>query len=434
LPDRRGRRKSRRLCEKYLISPEGRRLSLEENEIRRQLNVPTQTLHRLIASRLLRSDNRSESTYYELSHDTLVEPVLASRRTKAHVMGMLGMVSGVVLFVPFLLVLLSLPFSIRDAYVSARDTGDFVVMVIGLCFAALVTLGIVRFSASLLRDSASSMLQYERALRPSVAGPEMCWSRFVSGLSALVGAAIVALLGLLLLSLMAMIVFGPVSESVRRFARELDLDKYVDHEIAHGIGLDTLVYLVAAAATLVVGARLCRWGVYRLAGIRGRRALSATRRTDRSAVLYPASRMLLGGISLLSALMLVGSDVLKVHCENAAPGSMPGWLNEWSDMLAVDCMGGYPDGVRGDLLFDFLLLTVLLLVAMPTLRRGIVATGRLSSGLLANWRWRAPIGSSKVSQGQRRPPTTFGTGLSGAEWTSRTSPGSPDPRSRYARR
>jgi hypothetical protein len=56
LPDRHGRRAGRRLCEEYLISPEGRRLSLEENELRRQLDLPKETLSQLVASRLLRSE------------------------------------------------------------------------------------------------------------------------------------------------------------------------------------------------------------------------------------------------------------------------------------------------------------------------------------------------------------------------------------------
>ena len=97
VPNRRGRRATRRLCEKYLINPEGRRLSLEENEIRRKLKVPRDTLGQLVASRLLRSDNRAESTYYELSHDALVEPILATRRkaekmTRVALLALVGVV------------------------------------------------------------------------------------------------------------------------------------------------------------------------------------------------------------------------------------------------------------------------------------------------------------------------------------------------------
>ena len=51
-------------------------------------------LHGSVASRLLRSENRSESTYYELSHDALVEPIFASRRTKARVMGLIPGIWG----------------------------------------------------------------------------------------------------------------------------------------------------------------------------------------------------------------------------------------------------------------------------------------------------------------------------------------------------
>ena len=84
LPKRSERRAVRRLCQEYLISPEGRRLSLEENEIRRQLKLSGETLKQLVANRLLRTDNRSDSSYYELSHDALVEPVLATRRKESH--------------------------------------------------------------------------------------------------------------------------------------------------------------------------------------------------------------------------------------------------------------------------------------------------------------------------------------------------------------
>jgi hypothetical protein len=65
------RRAVHRLCEDLLISPEGRRLSVEEHQICRQLKLSPEILRQLVSSRLLRSDSRSDSTYYELSHDTL---------------------------------------------------------------------------------------------------------------------------------------------------------------------------------------------------------------------------------------------------------------------------------------------------------------------------------------------------------------------------
>jgi len=78
-------RSVRKLCEKGLINIEGRRLSLEEGEIERQYKVPTDTLSDLVGSRLLRSETRVGSKYYEISHDTLVEPIkIAANKRKRH--------------------------------------------------------------------------------------------------------------------------------------------------------------------------------------------------------------------------------------------------------------------------------------------------------------------------------------------------------------
>jgi photosystem II stability/assembly factor-like uncharacterized protein len=82
------------LCEQYLISPEGRRLSVEERELLRQLKLPRETLSHLVDRRLLRTDRRSDSTYYELSHDALVQPVLASRRVRAMVFSWASVLAG----------------------------------------------------------------------------------------------------------------------------------------------------------------------------------------------------------------------------------------------------------------------------------------------------------------------------------------------------
>ena len=78
------RRAARRMiCEEFLISPEGRRLSVDERELQAQLKLPPDTLRQLVDRRLLRTDRRADATYYELSHDALVQPVLNSRRTQA---------------------------------------------------------------------------------------------------------------------------------------------------------------------------------------------------------------------------------------------------------------------------------------------------------------------------------------------------------------
>jgi hypothetical protein len=97
LSRQRQRRAVRRLCEEYLISPEGRRLSIEEHEIYRQLKLSGEILGTLVDRRLLRSDQRADSIYYELSHDTLVEPVLATRRLRGRVVGLLTAIVGALL-------------------------------------------------------------------------------------------------------------------------------------------------------------------------------------------------------------------------------------------------------------------------------------------------------------------------------------------------
>jgi len=96
LPARYLRGAVRVLCEQYLISPEGRRLSVEERELLRQLKLPRETLSQLVDRRLLRTDRRSDSTYYELSHDALVQPVLASRRVQAMVVSWAAVLAGTI--------------------------------------------------------------------------------------------------------------------------------------------------------------------------------------------------------------------------------------------------------------------------------------------------------------------------------------------------
>lgn len=80
---RKKRRPARRVCAHWLISVEGRRLSVDERELCRHSGLTRDDLQQLQNRRLLRTDRRSDRTYYELGHDALVEPVLGSRRTQA---------------------------------------------------------------------------------------------------------------------------------------------------------------------------------------------------------------------------------------------------------------------------------------------------------------------------------------------------------------
>ena len=78
-------------------------------------------------------------------------------------------------------------------------------------------------------------------------------SGVLAGLSAVVGGVIAALVGLFWLSGFAVIMVGPVGGPARGFAEYFEWGNFVDHRIAHGIGVDTLVYVVGAAALLTAG-------------------------------------------------------------------------------------------------------------------------------------------------------------------------------------
>lgn len=76
------RYRARKLCERGLISVENRRLSLEEREIELKYKVTESLLSELVDRRLLRSEPRVGSIYYELSHDTLVAPIRESQKKR----------------------------------------------------------------------------------------------------------------------------------------------------------------------------------------------------------------------------------------------------------------------------------------------------------------------------------------------------------------
>jgi hypothetical protein len=90
------RRRVKRLCADYLINPEGRRLSVEQGEIKRTLNLDAGTLKTLVDRRLLRADQRADGWYFELSHDSLVEPILATSMVRSMTLGGLGLLASVV--------------------------------------------------------------------------------------------------------------------------------------------------------------------------------------------------------------------------------------------------------------------------------------------------------------------------------------------------
>ncbi len=78
-----GKTRVRKLCEKGLIGHTGRRVSLEEEQIEHQYKISKKQLSNLVKCRLLRSEPRVGSTYYELSHDTLIKPIQKSSKSRA---------------------------------------------------------------------------------------------------------------------------------------------------------------------------------------------------------------------------------------------------------------------------------------------------------------------------------------------------------------
>jgi hypothetical protein len=165
LPKRSVRRAARRLCEEYLISPEGRRLSLEENEIRRQLKLSGETLRQLVANRLLRCESRSDSGYYELSHDTLVEPVLATRRKRAVLVGWLGLVAGA--FFSLLMALMGVAMFFQAfEYEYASDQAARFAEIIGMSTAVVGVFAASVFSFGLVRAGFRKLRRYRRRAPP----------------------------------------------------------------------------------------------------------------------------------------------------------------------------------------------------------------------------------------------------------------------------
>jgi hypothetical protein len=144
---RRDRKRVRRLCEQYLISPEGRRLSLAEAEIKRILKLGRAVLQHLVNRRLLRTDQRADSWYYELSHDSLIEPILTTSRTRGIVFGVLGLL-GSVLAGLIALSLLVAPFVMIVAvyYAGSAESEEFK----GFAALGVVVLALIFIAVSVL--------------------------------------------------------------------------------------------------------------------------------------------------------------------------------------------------------------------------------------------------------------------------------------------
>jgi len=155
---------ARRLCEEYLISPEGRRLSLEALEIRKQLRLSERALQELVDSRLLRTDRRSDNLYYELGHDALVEPILATRRTQAMLYGWVAKGAGglgVAVAVTFVVLVIAALATAEAEKVDGETLAGVLLLVVG-------SAGLGWASLQVLRSGSRTHRRFQwRGRRPS---------------------------------------------------------------------------------------------------------------------------------------------------------------------------------------------------------------------------------------------------------------------------
>lgn len=73
---------AQRLIEESLVTPIGRRCSMVDDFLTTTWNVDQEFLDTLVDTRLLRKELRLDDYYYEISHDTLLPPILESRDTR----------------------------------------------------------------------------------------------------------------------------------------------------------------------------------------------------------------------------------------------------------------------------------------------------------------------------------------------------------------
>jgi hypothetical protein len=114
----RGRRLKRRLenlCEKGLITGKGRRLLREESTIAERDRISPAILTEMVQLRLIRKEPRVGDNYYELTHDTLIAPILANRlRRERRRRRWIGGVVGIPLLAALALVLIAYIDTVRD--------------------------------------------------------------------------------------------------------------------------------------------------------------------------------------------------------------------------------------------------------------------------------------------------------------------------------
>jgi hypothetical protein len=333
VPGRRERQAARRLCVNYLISPEGRRLSLEESDIKRQLRLSSETLRQLVSSRLLRCDNRADSMYYELSHDALIEPVLATRQAQGFLLGSLGLVAGVISWLVTLGVLFMTGVLFAGAIMTTRfatfgidppsgwewtkDTDwPWLYFIVSL----LMLLGMVTFSRAMFSRGRRTIRRYLRRRRAELLEPAIAaeidlllgWPAVVGGffwlfLSIVIGVVLFMMLGSYL----------GAWEHLSGYALFYE----------RGPRIDMVALVVAALALLSLGIHTIRWGHRRLRPVRHAMGLvqQDSRERRRRALLFGYLRILGGGVAMLAGTLFATETLIRIQCIAYSRGTLPDW-------------------------------------------------------------------------------------------------------------
>jgi conflict system STAND superfamily ATPase len=339
---RRVRKAARRLCENFLISPEGRRLSLEENEIKRQLRLSSETLRLLVSSRLLRCDSRADSMYYELSHDALIEPVLATRQARGLLLGSLGLVAGGISWLVTLgLLVISVALFIGaivqtnfasfglDAPPAWTKGSNLEWPAFGALF--LMLFGMVAFSKVIFSGGLRTIRRYPRRRRAEVLEPAIAAEiDLLFGWSAVAGGYLWLFLSVLAL-LYVLVLLGSYLDVWSR------LEGYpLFYE--RGPHIDMVAWVIAALALLLLGVDTVRWGYRRLRPFRpalGFMQPNAVQRRRRD-LLFGCLRIVGGGIALLAVIFFATEVLVRAECMSYSR-TLPDWVpaHWWSltDML-----------------------------------------------------------------------------------------------------
>ena len=374
LPDRHLRGAARLLCEQFLISPEGRRLSVEERELQRQLKLPHDTLSQLVERRLLRTDRRSDSTYYELSHDALVQPVLASRRMQALVVGWVAVLGGSIVSLAAGVLILLFIYTV----VSDRKSGSFEYFLLSfliVCLLSVGALGIVWLRAGIRRRR-----RYRRHTPSDLSQPLPrllpLKDRVLGWVMLVAGSTISALWGLAAAFVLVIIVSLTFTHG--RFPHWLAWAK--DQELLdswqelHDHPFREVLWLVVEVSTILgLGWMSLRQGARKLwpHKFSGRSKVSLAPGLHQPSLPSAVLKLLAGVVALVVAAL--GSFTLR-QCVSISHGRVPSWLP--SSLVGSDlsdgCWSLYNKGWDGDSVTLALFFFSAFVFAIVLLRSGVL--------------------------------------------------------------